>query len=953
MPDLKIPVVDLDALDVVMEQNKQIKFERKEAAEQITLEAKRNKRDPNEELAKMPPAPATQPVPVTTPLTLTVEVAVKDKDGKVLKTQTQDVLLKRYKAAWQKGDVGVTDKVIPPWTPVTFAQDTVGVWNRKMKLDGLGQLKKIDNGGVDQILSMRLVAVKDGKEVEIQASSLSVVKQVENQLNLQGQGHGAGLALTARTQAEFDGFVLINMTIAPEAADANVDKLYLEVVMPESEATHYCTTAGGWSAVHDVTPPHWTSQTTASGMLIGDFVPYIWLTNSDRAFLWFADSDKGWITDPDKKLPTQEIIRQDGKVTLRVHFIEIPSQIKTPHTIQYGYQTFPSRPLPQGWRSMICGPSAANFPSARNTYTWFAGDWAVLWPYYCSPFPFNYVKSKEEFSRFPAETNHRPMVGSIAHSIGRYSDYAGAQFPEYVVDWAPTPGVQSSGNVTSCAGANNFRLFSYQRWVRDSGFRGLYVDENYLNLEENSLTGNAYYRPEDGKFQRAYSYLGLRDYFKRMKVMFHQNNVPTPNLWQHITSGAAYNAWFGDIFFEGENVEPTDLNFDYIEVLPAGRMRAIGSAVCAGGAMTMMCQSQRHATIYEPKHTHQFVGWVMAHDILPEQVHFFNMMAQEARLYEANVEFLPYWKTGPLSTKTPDCIVSAHKAGKRTLVWVVNVARKDQQVSVAVDFAKLGLDPAKTIAIDAETGKAVELTAAGFTVPVLQRDFVAVHLIEPQGLKPGQTFYASFDKSPAAEEARGNAVVTIKGAKGAQQATIVEGVKGKAIATGGGAEFWPHLNLNDQQGRMTFQIKIAADTKGAILSAGPVSIVLDKGKGVGQMLLQVETPAAADANAPAGDAKAKPAKPKAEGKNKPAARKGPAGEAKTNAAPLPAEGWHEFELTWRDGKVSLKMDGKAVGELEFAGFGIGSGTGTSLMKAPRFIFGGEALDELTCYGKAE
>ena len=119
------------------------------------------------------------------------------------------------------------------------------------------------------------------------------------------------------------------------------------------------------------------------------------------------------------------------------------------------------------------------------------------------------------------------------------------------------------------------------------------MDENYLGLEDNFLTGNAYWRG-DGLLQRAYNYVGLRDYFKRMKVMFHENGVPRPNLWQHVTSGAAYHAWFGDVFFEGENVEPTDLNYDYLEVLPAGRMRAIGSSVCAGGVMTMMCQSDRH-----------------------------------------------------------------------------------------------------------------------------------------------------------------------------------------------------------------------------------------------------------------------------------------------------------------------------------------------------------------------
>lgn len=235
----------------------------------------------------------------------------------------------------------------------------------------------------------------------------------------------------------------------------------------------------------------------------------------------------------------------------------------------------------------------------------------------------------------------------------------------------------------------------------------------------------------DGLLQRAYSYVGLRDYFKRMKVMFHENNVPSPNLWQHVSSGAAYHAWFGNVFFEGENVEPTDLNYDYIEVLPAGRMRAIGSSVCAGGVMTMMCQSDRHRSPWYLKHNHQFLGWVMAHDILPEQLPLYPKLVEAGHLWADKVTFLPYWKPSPFTTKQTDCLVSAHQADGRTLLWIVNKSRKDVNVEVAVDWKMAALEPKQVTASNAESGAAVGLAAHGFSVPVLQRDFVPV-LIAPR-----------------------------------------------------------------------------------------------------------------------------------------------------------------------------------------------------------------------------
>ncbi|HEY3322656.1 MAG TPA: glycoside hydrolase domain-containing protein [Planctomycetota bacterium] len=729
---------------------------------QAANELKKKKNEKPDPLPQVP-HPAAKKVNVV--------VSVKDKDGKELKSASKPVELLRYAAEWMNNSVGISEKVIPPWTPLRTSPPApplqgegrkdaceIGVWNRTLSVDGLGLAKSIKNGGVEQLASMRLVAVQDGKEIEFKADAPEVKRAVEAEADLTGAAEAAGLRLSAKTRVEFDGFVKVELSFAPASPlplaplpparrpappgegdrragrdagatrSTKLDKLFLEIVLPEAEATHFCTTAGGWTAVHDVLPDRWTSQSTASGMLVGDFVPYIWLTNSDRAFLWFADHDIGWNHEPDKALPTQEIVRKDGKVTLRVNFFEIPTEVKEPRTITWGWQTFPSRPLPKGWRATFCAQSNP-VPHTTNTYFWADADWAVLWPYYCSPFPWSMEKSKAFLDNAKKRgPTFRPCVGSIAHSIGRFQDYDGNPFNGLLVDWALSPGINNNADVTASKGPNDFRLWHYQKWVREAGFCGLYVDENYLGLEENFLTGNAWWRP-DGRLQRAYNYLGLREYFKRIKVMFHENGATAPNLWQHVSGGAAYHSWFGDIFYEGENVEPTDLNFDYIEVLPAGRMRAIGSSVCAGGVMTMMCQSDRHRTQWHQKHTHQFVGWVLAHDILPEQVPLYPKLCEAGHLWEDDVRFLPYWKPSPFGTKQEGCLVSAHATKDRALLWVVNTSRKDADVSVSIDWKAAGLDPAKVSATNPETGEAVPLTSTGFSVPVLQRDFVPV-LIE-------------------------------------------------------------------------------------------------------------------------------------------------------------------------------------------------------------------------------
>lgn len=917
----EIPVADYKRLAATEKRNRNIEKENK----------KRVKRGQK----PLPLADASIPEPKQ----VLVEVTVTDAAGKALKTESKTLDLLRYNFVWEQNRIGLSEKVIPPWTPVTYREGTVGVWNRVLALDGLGLLKGIDNGGTEQVQSMRLVAVQDGKTVVLPAAPPRLERLVEAKAELSGAAAAGGLALSAQTRVEFDGFVLNDLTIAPAAAaGVKVEKLTLEVVLPEAEATHYCVTAGGWTAAHAETPPYWSSQTTASGMLVGDFTPYIWLTNSERAFLWFADNDKGWITDDDKSQPTQEIIRKDGTVTLRIHFIEVPTELKEATTLRWGYQTFPSRPLPAGWRSIVCSGGRSRYlPSGRNTYFWFDGEWAVLWPYYCSPYPWSFEKSKAAFERFPLKTDHRPMVGSIAHAVARYRDYEGHEFKNYVVDWGSTPGNPSNGNVAQSRGPTDFRLYHYQEWVQQSGFRGLYIDENYLAVEKNFITGGAYTR-DDGQLQPGYSYLGLREYFKRMMYMFHENDVPRPNLWQHISSGAAYHSWFGDVFFEGENVEPTDLDFDYIEVLPAGRMRAIGSARCAGGVMTMMCQSQRHASKWEPKHTHQFWGWTMAHDILPEQVREYEVVAQEARLYEDEVEFLPYWQETPFSTSTPDSFVSAHQAGARYLVWVVNVSREDRDVAVAIDWAGTGLTPASTVIVNAETGALFQAEGQKLTVPVLKRDFVAFHLVPQSPGAPEESFAADFETGVDADYAWGSSVFVTAGRQQGPLA-LTAGKSGRGLLVDRQTiGLWPHLHVTNREGRLTFQAELASGKRGTIWSSSHPAARHPVTELVQPVALKLETEGLVLLRVP------------------PRGKKPVSGDVVQGPQVQP--GWHAFTIAWRGGMLSASVDGQAIGSVPVKGLNVCAGTGKALLESGHFLFGDgrglvRAIDEVRLFRSAE
>ena len=138
----------------------------------------------------------------------------------------------------------------------------------------------------------------------------------------------------------------------------------------------------------------------------------------------------------------------------------------------------------------------------------------------------------------------------------------------------------------------------------------------------------------------------------------------------------------------------------------------------------MMCQSDRHRTQWHQKHTHQFVGWVMAHDIIPEQVPLYPKLAEAGHFWEEDVRFHPYWKPSPFKTANQGCLVSAHVTRNRALLWIVNTSRTEANVKLAIDWKSAGFDATHVTATSAETGTLAAVSAEGLSVSVPERDFV-------------------------------------------------------------------------------------------------------------------------------------------------------------------------------------------------------------------------------------
>jgi hypothetical protein len=809
-----------------------------------------------------------QPAAGVKPAIYKIHAVLTDKAGKTVAEAEIPVKLMGYKFQWMPNDIGISDQTIPPWKPVQIDGGKVSMWNKTYTLNG-GVATGIVNAGAPQLSGpMVLEAVVDGKTVALTGQAPKTTNAAPAGVDLAGQIAGGGLTIDTKTRVEFDGFVWNTMTIAP--TKSNVARLSLIVNLPESEAPLMVTTNGGWSSYFGDTPNKWDSRESSLPSLTGNFVPYVFLTDSERGFEWFADNEKGWRLDT--ALPTQELERHNGMVTLRVHFINKAGPITQPMTVQYGWMVTPQKPQPPRWRSYVID-GKKYYPQATPIF-WNEADWDVSWPYYSSPFPHSYEKSRTLLN-VTASRGVAGCVGNIAHAIARYRDYTGRTFEPLAGDWGIIPGDTGDGNIARSRGPNDFDLFHFDRWSKMSGLGCLYFDENYLPEDWNYLTGGAYLLP-DGRVQPGYNYLGLREYNKRLRYMFYANGKQPPVLWEHTTGGHAAYAWMPDVSMEAENVEPVDLTSDYIEMLPGSRLRSIGMGRNLGSASFIMCQANRHGK-GEISRTlvHQFVGWTLAHDVLPEGVSFWPALAAELELWRADVNFLPYWRKGlGIDSETPGVIASAHVKPGSAVLWVVNTNREDKAARIKLDLAKIGLNPAlKTEAYDAETGDRYLLDGGVLTAPVPKRMWRAVRVIQTTQLAASLTFYADFEHEIAANEAYGGRYPV----GGGLPEPVSGGRSGNGAPLDARLAFSTRLHVSAESGAISFAVQMPDSQKGnaVLLGLGGMELRVVNG--------QLSLSGSVFASTP------------------------------TGRALVADRAWHAISLSWQGTEVTLSCDGVAVG----------------------------------------
>ena len=462
------------------------------------------------------------PIPGLPEGTYTTVADVIGEDGKVLATLEDKYVRKVF--PWEHNTLGKSRGVIKPWTPMSVAGDDVLCWGRTYKLNSFGWPTQIISANKPILAAPVTISLKgeNGELITQEASgSLTFDEKAEDRVRWMGQGTLGGSIKTSITGlAEYDGFTWYEVTLTPESP-LKVSSGRISIALPEEVAQlmHFqsCWARDNFSgAVPRGEGTVFRSLDTVNYGRKGAFSPHVWLGNLTRGLSWFADSDQGWSSSPDKS--ALEIVRKDGQVELVMNIITRPVTLDKPRTIRFGLMASPFKP------PMPVKPILDRYVNWLSTVDFKT----IIQPFMYATYPtdFNYALVDEHIPDRRLYFNKHEMGAALPERAVFDNEWGGMN-PDPDYPGAPErfgPGIESRTiNRALTDSRIDMQVYYISELARKTKMPGTYWDitgiGSGLPMVEN---GSAYLDEETGRIVPTFDILKSRELFKRVATMWQE-----------------------------------------------------------------------------------------------------------------------------------------------------------------------------------------------------------------------------------------------------------------------------------------------------------------------------------------------------------------------------------------------------------------------------------------------
>lgn len=644
--------------------------------------------------------------------------------------------------SWVGNTLGITDEVLDPWEPMTYDDPrTINVWRRTMTLQGPLPGKAVTPMGnlLRAPVTMEL-ATPAGRGTLVETS-----REVDLQKPHRAEHHGGatfkgtGVKAEWSSWMEYDGLVVGTVTLHVPEGGLKVNELTLQMPL-KPEVVRFIRGERKHPNYTEWDGKLWQST----------FEPFIWVHNDDEGFLYFCESEAGWVVDDaDAKKVVTVRGGDDAGITLRI--ISKPVTVRQPLSYTFGFQATPVKPLPKNLRTLGFGrhhmtknvthqPWMANFAKIKG-----------LWDVYAPEAVRAYDQSRKAAGVqvfYYATSSCTPNV-SPAYPLFEdlwHNSFSSSYGP---YDGKPTrynPKLPTYYQMPVCPGERTFQDYIvHLGWqlYKKTGATGLYTDTDSIFPCNNTHHGHGF-RDQFGKSGVSYTILSKRNLSKRLATICqhmrwgrrrgeylthaHSKVVPPVHCW-------------ADYFWPGEQYSHQLYGhpWAYVDDLEEEAWRTQFASAPSGLPHVILPQflrgSKKQEHVDDPKYTESLLAMAAVNDCVVSGSYVHVETITEYWGYHRTMDtpsaekFIAFWRPGcPVTSRPETSRASVYVWNDRVAVAVANRAGAPKDVTVTLDLEALGLAGKKLVAKDVRTGDNVHMNGNTFTVTLKPRNFTFIDI---------------------------------------------------------------------------------------------------------------------------------------------------------------------------------------------------------------------------------
>lgn len=687
------------------------------------------------------------PVPMTGGKT-EFKLEFLDAASQVILSAKRPLIFKRY--PWLGNRIGITDKVLKPWVPITENNNSIDVVGRKYAIGPNGLFRQILDQKKEMLAKpMRLEAVANGFPLTINNDKMEIVERKATHVKWRSsdriQTNNSNLSINTEGEMEYDGHTVFKFTLTPSSVSPfELDKLSLVVPLKKEIVKLYLSVfQTGFPTGKGVIPPYgalaekdgllfsskrWYEYTDLKGLLynsgvfdvqhahtiatpqkvklearwkptLGNFMPQLWVGNDEIGLSYMADSDAGWV--PTDQSPAITLTHNGNTVEWCFNFISTPLMLKEPRTIVLSFQATPEKPQPPNWRKHFWRgdmyPMKPRFPAPDGSVTcqWTGKGMDEEGSFDGAPYA-------PERNKIAVKKTHEKGLKATTHLDTSWMSWGKKTAEEFCLEW-DSGGIRFNQIFTTSK--VDFFVWMMAQWKKEYNIDGVYFDTGTLWPNYNTVSGTAYILP-DGRIQPGWTMFGQRECYKRCAHIF--GDVGTKGFnWSCGYTGPQIAGWQWAAVPGGEYL------IKYAAITypgPFDLMRTLSNGGHFGTMMMWMGVSEYLKLDEAPENGKKFYRHMYAKMLPLDAKWTFGTSNYPVCFYQLcysdpDVKFVGFWNNpyvSYLSEKEGIKTSLYLKPDGRSVIIVSNLSDQPNQLSLRLNAKKMGLNPLKAKILDGE-----------------------------------------------------------------------------------------------------------------------------------------------------------------------------------------------------------------------------------------------------------